>query len=231
MLKNPWRCSLHLFSSVETRILLIVYFFLWTGVAAGYIGISDKWGSFHEWVVAFFVSVSSRTSGFSIVDFSALPSSFVLLVIGSMFIAAYPVAMLRKQTKVVRKNEDNMLRSVRPKQSGGLSKYWRTVFLSQLTWLYIFVVVIAFFEIGPKKPEMTLLSIVFEIVSAYGTVGYSFGLAGKTLALSGNMHPISKICVMITMMMGRNRGLPLHVYPKDMREGVQQEVVMANLEQ
>jgi len=230
VLKNPWRCSLHLFTSAETRVLLLVYVFLWVSVAAAYIGINDSWGSFHQWVIAFFVSVSSRTSGFSIVDFFALPSSFVLLVIGSMYIAAYPVAMLRKQTKVVRQNEDNLMSSVRPKKSGNLSKYWRTVFLSQTTWLYIFIIVISFFEISKDKPEMTLLTIVFEIVSAYGTVGYSFGVPGRNIALAGNMHPISKICVMITMMMGRNRGLPTHVYPKDIREGVEQEVVMTNLE-
>jgi len=230
VLKNPWRCSLHLFTSVETRILLLVYILLWTCVAAGYIGIRDTWDNLHEWIVAYFVSVSSRTSGFTIVDFSLLPASFVLLVIGSMFIAAYPVAMLRKQTKAVRRNEDRKF-SVLRKRMHTLRKYWSQVFLSQMTWLFVLTFVVLFLEIRPDKPEMTLLSIAFEVVSAYGTVGYSFGLAGETLALAGHMHPVSKICIMIIMMMGRNRGLPTHVYPKDMREGVEQEVVMTNLEQ
>ena len=229
MLKNPWRCSLHLFTSDVTRVLLLVYVVLWTAVAVGFVGIDSSWRSARSWVVAIFVSVSSRTSGFTIVDFTQLPNSFCLLVIGSMFIAAYPIAMLRKQGKAVRKNEAG--RPVRPrKKLETIYKYWRAVFLSHTTWLYAIVVVISYLEVRPGRPEMNLLAILFEVVSGYGTVGYSFGAPGKNVSLAGIMHPVSKLGLMLSMLLGRNRGLPRHVYPKDMREGVAQEVVMTDLE-
>lgn len=247
ILKNPWRCSLHLFTSDVTRVLLLVYVLLWVVVALGYMYDTHSWGDARKWVIGLFVSVSSRTAGFTLIDFQERSSGFCLLVIGSMYIAAYPIAMLRKQGKAVRKNEDS--RPVRPrKKIETIYKYWRAVLLSHTTWLYLVVVVIAYNEIGPQNPGVTLLAVLFEVVSAYGTVGYSFGppseqypvslstssVASSALppnySLAGTMHPVSKLCLMFCMMLGRNRGLPNHVYPKDMREGVKQEVDMTDLE-
>lgn len=243
-----------------TRVLLLVYVLLWAAVALGYMYDTGAWRDAHMWVIGLFVSVSSRTAGFTLIDFQERTSGFCLLVIGSMYIAAYPIAMLRKQGKAVRKNEDS--RPVRPrKKIETIYKYWRAVLLSHTTWLYIVVVVIAYNEIGPQNRGVTLLGVLFEVVSAYGTVGYSFGppneqypsptsLSASTastssasasgssgipagppnFSLAGIMHPVSKLCLMFCMMLGRNRGLPNHVYPKDMREGVKQEVDMTDLE-
>ena len=256
ILKNPWRCSLHLFTSDVTRVLLLVYVLLWGVVALGFVYDTGAWRSARMWVIGLFVSVSSRTAGFTLIDFQARTSGFCLLVIGSMYIAAYPIAMLRKQGKAVRKNEDS--RPVRPrKKIETIYKYWRAVLLSHTTWLYLVVVIIAYNEIGPRNPGVTLIAVLFEVVSAYGTVGYSFGPPSEqyptstssapsasspsssssllpagppNYSLAGTMHPVSKLCLMFCMMLGRNRGLPNHVYPKDMREGVKQEVDMADLE-
>jgi len=52
---------------------------------------------------------------------------------------------------------------------------------------------------------------LFECVSAYGCVGLSLGYGNYFCALSVVFHPFSKFCVIILMIMGKHRGLPLSV--------------------
>lgn len=54
----------------------------------------------------------------------------------------------------------------------------------------------------------TLFSILFEIVSAYGTVGLSLGYPTNDASLSAEFHVLSKLIVVAMMIRGRHRGLP-----------------------
>ena len=49
---------------------------------------------------------------------------------------------------------------------------------------------------------------VFELASAYGTVGLSLGGTDTHYSLSGSLHPLSKLVIIAVMLRGRHRGLP-----------------------
>ena len=54
----------------------------------------------------------------------------------------------------------------------------------------------------------TLFSVLFEIVSAYGTVGLSLGYPDYNPSFSGQFGVISKLVIIAMQIRGRHRGLP-----------------------
>lgn len=56
----------------------------------------------------------------------------------------------------------------------------------------------------------TVLS-VFELISAYGTVGLSLGVPFANFSFSGALTPLSKLIVCAVMLRGRHRGLPVAI--------------------
>lgn len=78
------------------------------------------------------------------------------------------------------------------------------------TWLFIFIVLVCALEsdrIGPTDPDVTFLKIVFEVVSAFGAVGLTMGYPNVTSSFSTVLTRMSKIVLLLTMLMGRHRGL------------------------
>lgn len=157
-----------------------------------------------------------------------------------------------------------------------LTKYWKGVALNSILWIYLGLIVLCYNEYSdsrPYKKYMDPFSLLFELVSAYGTIGYSLGYEicesfnttnvnvlpgvyngnatsampyvpgsavaagfepgelcyGAPVSLAGAMKPLSKIVLMMTMLAGRHRGLPSHLYHKDMREGVKQQTKLVDL--
>lgn len=53
-----------------------------------------------------------------------------------------------------------------------------------------------------------LFNVLFEVVSAYGTVGLSFGYPGVNTSFSGQFNVISKLVIIAMQIRGRHRGLP-----------------------
>lgn len=53
-----------------------------------------------------------------------------------------------------------------------------------------------------------LFNVLFEVVSAYGTVGISFGYPGVDTSFSGQFNVISKLVIIAMQIRGRHRGLP-----------------------
>ena len=50
--------------------------------------------------------------------------------------------------------------------------------------------------------------IIFEVVSAYGNVGLSLGVPGKSNSLCGSFGVIGKLAIILIMLLGKHRGLP-----------------------
>ncbi|CAI4046643.1 hypothetical protein SUVZ_11G2600 [Saccharomyces uvarum] len=59
-----------------------------------------------------------------------------------------------------------------------------------------------------SEPEFNVFSILFEIVSAYGTVGLSLGYPNTNTSLSAQFTVLSKLVIIAMLIRGRNRGLP-----------------------
>lgn len=81
-----------------------------------------------------------------------------------------------------------------------------------LWYLFLGLFIVCVCESGkiqnPDMPALNVFSILFEIVSAYGTVGLSLGYPGTTTSLSAQFTTISKLVIIAMLIRGRNRGLP-----------------------
>lgn len=57
-------------------------------------------------------------------------------------------------------------------------------------------------------PDFSIFAIIFEIVSAYGTVGLSLGYPNTTESFSARLTTLSKLVMIAMLIRGRSRGLP-----------------------
>lgn len=57
-------------------------------------------------------------------------------------------------------------------------------------------------------PAFTMFTVLFEIVSAYGTVGLSLGYTNIDASFSAEFNVISKLVIIAMQIRGRHRGLP-----------------------
>lgn len=160
-------------------------------------------------MVAFFHSVSARTAGFNTIDLAVFTSPVLLIIIILMFIGASPgscgggiktttFALLggilwnRLQGKV----SVNLYKRTLPEEivSRGVALFAISCGLVLIMTTFVLMV-----ESGnvpfPKKPG-NLTEVLFEVVSAYGTVGLSMGI-------TPSLAPVSKILIILTMFLGR----------------------------
>jgi len=78
--------------------------------------------------------------------------------------------------------------------------------------VYFAILVITFAE-GRTLDESlandtSVFKVIYEVVSAFGTVGFSMGYQERPYSYSGVLTPTSKFMIALIMMLGRHRGLP-----------------------
>jgi hypothetical protein len=66
-------------------------------------------------------------------------------------------------------------------------------------------------KIVDGQQGFTIFAILFEVTSAYGTVGLSTGVPYDSYSLSGAFQSLSKVIMLAVMLRGRHRGLPLAI--------------------
>ena len=142
-----------------------------------------------------FQSISVRTAGINTIDLGLLNTSSLILMIIMMYVSAYPVTVLLRSSNSEGSEEEN-----------ALGYQAKRMLIDDLTWVVLPWYLISSFESTASFSEG--FKILFEVVSAYGTVGLSMGIAGKTISLSGSFSIPSKLVMVLVMMMGRHRGMP-----------------------
>ncbi|KAL8923833.1 MAG: hypothetical protein Q9208_004394 [Pyrenodesmia sp. 3 TL-2023] len=78
-----------------------------------------------------------------------------------------------------------------------------------LAILFITIIETSSFERDPVN--YSVFNIIFEVISAYGTVGLSVGLPNVAYSFSGGWHILSKLILCAVMIRGRHRGLPVAI--------------------
>jgi Trk-type K+ transport system membrane component len=89
------------------------------------------------------------------------------------------------------------------------------------------------FERDPKT--FSVFNVIFETVSAYGTVGISVGVPDAAYSFSGAWHTLSKLVLCVVMIRGRHRGLPVALdkavlLPHERQDGAEEEDAMIRME-
>ena len=156
---------------------------------------------FGKLVVSFFGSVTTRTAGFNSVDTGLMTIPTTLIFILLMWIGASPASTgggIKTSTIAVAfLNVINIARGKNNLEVFGREISHVTINKSFVVILLSIVIIfLSSFGVSMFDPDKELLSIVFEVVSAYATVGLSRGI-------TGSLADASKIIIVITMFLGR----------------------------
>lgn len=152
-------------------------------------------------LTALFQSVSARTAGFNTINLNVLSMASIFIMLLLMFVGASPgstgggiktsstgvvVAYLRSRL-LGRDTVHMFYRNIRAKT---VEKAFIVIIISFL-FISVFTILLLTFE-----PQFSMTELVFETVSAFGTVGLSMGITAKLSAAS-------KFIIIVTMFIGR----------------------------
>ena len=194
VLKNKFRWKKF---SMHTKVVLSMSLFLLVGGTL-LLKLTEKENI--TWLGAFFTSVSARTAGFSTFALGEFSVAGIFIMICLMYIGASPgstgggiktttffALFLGIKSSATNKSEKAFNYSM-PKDA-----YKKA---SVIAILSLFVIVVGTFIVAILEPSLSLTDILFEMTSAFGTVGLSTGIT-PTLSVG------SKVVSIITMFIGR----------------------------
>ncbi|KAM3426597.1 hypothetical protein MY4824_009900 [Beauveria thailandica] len=165
-------------------------------------------------VVGLFQAASTRTAGFSAVSLAELHPAMPVLYMIMMYISVFPIAISIRRTNVYEEKSlgvyDN---NEGAEQEASALSYVGTHLRRQLSFDLWFVF-LGFFILciseGSKiqAKRFDVFSVLFEVVSAYGTVGLSMGAVGVNASLCSQFSVVGKLIIAALQIRGRHRGLP-----------------------
>jgi len=189
---------------------LIFYFLERNNSLSGFRGIDSA-------LISFFQSITTRTAGFNTVDMSALRNPTLLVLIILMFIGASPgscgggiktttffLFLLSMKARFrIQENASIMSRTI-PRAT--ISKVTTIIFFSIfiIVTFTLILLIVEVPELSHNQTRGSFMVFLFEVVSAYGTVGLSMGVTSQ-------LQSISKFLIIILMYIGRLGPLTLAI--------------------
>ena len=153
-----------------------------------------------SWLGAFFHSVSARTAGFSTYSMGELTNAGMFTLIVLMFIGASPgstgggiktttfFTLMQQVRAVFNKRRPGAFHRTLPGEAMNKAEV--------IALLSLVVVCVGTFLLCVLEPELNFIQLLFEEVSAFGTVGLSTGI-------TPNLGVASKLVLILTMYIGR----------------------------
>ena len=166
-----------------------------------------------------FQAASTRTAGFACVNLAELHPGIQVSYLVMMYISVLPIAISVRQTNVYEERSLGIYKSTTdegPDEEADPRSYLGSHLRRQLSFDLWYVFLGLFFICiiegsriqDSTQPQFTIFSVLFEIISAYGTVGLSLGYPGTNASFSAQFRPLSKLIIVAMMLRGRHRGLP-----------------------
>lgn len=199
--KVKWkRLQAHSRIALYTSLILIV-----AGAIVFYLVEYDKsikgYGLYGSIVSSIFQSVTCRTAGYNTVDFTRLGQPILIFMMFLMFVGASPGStgggiktttfsvILRSAISTIkgRKNVEIVKHTI---SNDTISKAYSIALFS------ISLIFISTFALSITEPDKTFISLLFEEISAFATVGLSTGIT-SSLSFAG------KCIIILTMYIGR----------------------------
>ncbi|KAK9419248.1 putative Potassium transport protein [Seiridium unicorne] len=221
LLDHPRRCFTLLFPSTATwwlflilvvlngvDLILFIILDLGTGAVAELplnIRFLDGW----------FQAASTRTAGFSVINLSSIHPAVQTSYLIMMYISVFPIAISVRRTNVYEEKSLGLYGSahdIEERNENGFSyvgAHLRRQLSFDLWYIFIGYFIITISE-GPRlmSGDISMFGVLFEIVSAYGTVGLSLGYTGINASLCSQFSVVGKLVMIAMMIRGRHRGLP-----------------------
>ncbi|KAH9477208.1 Low-affinity potassium transport protein [Psilocybe cubensis] len=238
LLEHPRRCFLYLFPSHQTWFLVICLVLFsateWVSFEVLNLGLPayEAIPKGPRILAGLFQGLAARASGFSIAPLASLAPALLFLYVVMMYIAIYPVALSIRSTNVYEErslgifeappddeNDEPADLNQIPEGTERVGRYLGWHMRRQLSidiwWLVWAVFLVAIIERGnimdESKKWFDLFRVLFELVSAFGGIGLSLGFPDDNFSFVGAMSPLSKLVVIVIMVRGRHRGLPVAV--------------------
>lgn len=154
-----------------------------------------------QWWAAYFQAITARTAGFNTVPIGSLDESTLLFLMLLMFIGAGSIStaggiklttfiiLLFAVITFLRRNKEEAVlfeRTIHP------IVVYRALAVFFTSSLFVFLAV---FLLTLTEPQIPLIRLAFEAVSAFGTVGLSTGI-------TGSLSVIGKLIIMAMMFLG-----------------------------
>lgn len=215
------RTRLRKYSLQSKIVLTTTALLLLVGTVLFYVfesqGILKGMPEYKRWLVAFFQSVTSRTAGFNTANLSAMSHSAVIIFCILMFIGGSPgstaggvktttfaVLVLSAFTSARRSNDITVFKKRLEERTARQA--------SAVVVTYVLVIALAVMIICAIEP-FSLTEVVFEVVSAMGTVGVTMGITPQ-------LSVASRYIIIILMYAGRVGGLTLMLTLAEKRKQV-----------
>ena len=132
-----------------------------------------------------------------------------------MYISVFPIAISVRRTNVYEEKSLGIYGSHNDddeddKEPSYVGAHLRRQLSFDLWFIFLglFIVSIAQGTQLQSDPNFSVFACLFEIVSAYGTVGLSLGYPTNDMSLSAEFGVVSKLVIVAMMLRGRHRGLP-----------------------
>lgn len=165
-------------------------------------------------LAAWFQSVTSRTAGFNTIDNGKMTIAGLLITMALMFVGASPggtgggiktttFRIIANCTRAALRGDNDVILYQRKIPVSIIFKAIGVMFGSAITVIGIaFVISFLEFSINPsllgtdREFELNFLQVLFEVISAFGTVGLSTGI-------TASLSSLSQLCLVLMMYIGR----------------------------
>jgi potassium uptake Trk family protein len=169
-----------------------------------------------------FQACSTRTAGFASVNLADLHTAIQVSYLIMMYISIFPIAISVRRTNVYEEQSLGIFGGEeeaaahagdgKGEEPSYVSQHLRRQLSFDLWYIFLGLFIISIVEgdriANVNDAAFTTFSVLFEIVSAYGTVGLSLGYPGTNASFSAQFRTISKLIIIAMMIRGRHRGLP-----------------------
>lgn len=218
LLQHPRRCFIYLFPSRQTWYLLFIQLTIditaWLCFEILNIGMPafQALSTGNRILDGLFQATGLRTSGAYIISFSSLAPACLVAYLVIMYISSYPMVMTLRKTNTYEERSIGLQEG--DDSAAGIASHLQKQ-LAYDIWFQFFafflVCIIERDHLRAPDPGFDVFSLLFEVTSAYGTVGLSLGVPGEDYSLSGRFASLSKVVMLFVMVRGRHRGLPLAI--------------------
>lgn len=161
-----------------------------------------------------FQAFCTRTAGFTVINLSRVHVAVQVSYMVMMYVSVLPLAMSIRRTNVYEEQslgvyyDPDHIDSETPSL---IATHLRKQLSFDLWFIFLGLFVITIAEgrrLGPGDEDFNTFAVLFEIVSAYGTVGLSLGYPGTNMSFCGQFTKLSKLVIIALLYRGRHRGLP-----------------------
>ncbi|KAI6029310.1 cation transport protein-domain-containing protein [Pisolithus microcarpus] len=231
LLDHPRRCFIYLFPSHQTWFLVTMLLVLnvsdWLCFLILDIGNSaiSSIPIGARIVAGFYQAIAVRNAGFGIVPLSQLAPAVKVMYVIMMYISVCDV----RSTNVYEEQSLGIFSSDKDDEEnfhpiGSRVAIWgrylgmhaRRQLSFDMWWLSLGLFLVCIIERDnldnpDSQSWFNIFTIIFELVSAYGSVGLSMGVPNQNYSFSGSLRPLSKLVITLVMLRGRHRGLPVAI--------------------